>query len=309
MKASSSASSPRASSSPTPSCRPREVDKLHARPRQRAAVLRRERRLGEIDREQRHPRRGPRRGSRSSGSSACSSPRRTAASGSRRRAYARVMQEVGGLDWIARRDARRAPVDRAARGSSSSAPTSRSSATCPRLATGEMVAAFALTEPGAGSDAAAIQTRAELQPDGGYVLNGSKIWITNGGFADVFTVFARTSPRDEGVKPKITAFLVERGVGREERAERAQARHPRQLDDRGLLRRRARARGERARRAGRGFKVAMEVLNSGRLGLASGCVGPVQAAHQDGDRARARSGARSAGPSASSASSRTRSPR
>ena len=60
------------------------------------------------------------------------------------------------------------------------------------------MAAFALTEPGAGSDAAAIQTRAELAADGGYVLNGSKIWITNGGFADVFTVFARTSRARRG---------------------------------------------------------------------------------------------------------------
>ena len=61
-----------------------------------------------------------------------------------------------------------------------------------------MVAAFALTEPGAGSDAAAIQTRAEPTRTASYVLNGSKIWITNGGFADLFTVFARTSPRRRG---------------------------------------------------------------------------------------------------------------
>src|SRR5690606_21122701 len=72
----------------------------------------------------------------------------------------------------------------------------------------------ALTEPGAGSDAAAIRTRAELSADGShYLLNGSKIWTTNGGFADVFTVFARTSAVDEGNKPKITAFIVERSMG------------------------------------------------------------------------------------------------
>jgi acyl-CoA dehydrogenase family protein 9 len=65
---------------------------------------------------------------------------------------------------------------------------------------GEKVAAFALTEPGAGSDAAGHQDpRRALRPDGAhYLLNGSKIWITNGGFADVFTVFARTSPDEEG---------------------------------------------------------------------------------------------------------------
>src|SRR5262249_18219796 len=83
----------------------------------------------------------------------------------------------------------------------------------PKLATGEHVAAFALTEPSAGSDAAAIQTRAEPFSGGGYVLNGSKIWITNGGFADVFTVFARTSAPEAGQKPKITAFIVDRSMG------------------------------------------------------------------------------------------------
>ncbi|MDP9150523.1 MAG: acyl-CoA dehydrogenase family protein [Myxococcota bacterium] len=142
----------------------------------------------------------------------------------------------------------------------------------PRLAAGELVAAFALTEPGAGSDASAIQTRAEPRGEG-YALNGSKIWITNGGFADLFTVFARTSPNDEGVKPKITAFLVERGWGVKTGPDehklgiRGSSTTEVFFDDvqvpsRNVL-------GE----VGRGFKVAMEVLNSGRLGLASGCVG------------------------------------
>ncbi len=142
----------------------------------------------------------------------------------------------------------------------------------PRLGTGELIAAFALTEPGAGSDASAIQTRAEPRGDG-YVLNGSKIWITNGGFADLFTVFARTSPSDEGVKPKITAFLVERawgvrtGPNEHKLGIRGSSTTEVFFDEvhvpsRNVL-------GE----PGRGFKVAMQVLNSGRLGLASGCVG------------------------------------
>src|SRR5262249_45621128 len=83
----------------------------------------------------------------------------------------------------------------------------------PKLATGEMIAAFALTEPGAGSDAGSIQTTATPTPDGrGYILNGSKIWITNGGFADFFTVFARTPHLADGNKKKnpLTAFLVTR---------------------------------------------------------------------------------------------------
>jgi alkylation response protein AidB-like acyl-CoA dehydrogenase len=86
----------------------------------------------------------------------------------------------------------------------------------PRLAKVDMVAAYALTEPQAGSDALAVRTRADLATDGThYVLNGQKMWITNGGFADLFTVFAKVAGE------KFTAFLVERGfagvsVGAEE---------------------------------------------------------------------------------------------
>ena len=76
----------------------------------------------------------------------------------------------------------------------------------PKLASGEMVAAFCLTEPGSGSDALAARTRAVLDGDH-YVLNGSKMWITNGGFADLFTIFAKVDGE------KFTAFLVERDMG------------------------------------------------------------------------------------------------
>ncbi|KAL0585911.1 hypothetical protein ABG067_004445 [Albugo candida] len=81
----------------------------------------------------------------------------------------------------------------------------------PKLATGEHIAAFALTEPSSGSDAASIKTRATLSEDGKYyILNGSKIWISNGGWADVMTVFAQT---EVDGKDKVTAFIVERGFG------------------------------------------------------------------------------------------------
>lgn len=67
----------------------------------------------------------------------------------------------------------------------------------PRVASGEDFAAFALTEPASGSDASSIKTRAELSPDGkNYILNGSKIWISNGGIAEIFTVFAKTPVKD-----------------------------------------------------------------------------------------------------------------
>jgi alkylation response protein AidB-like acyl-CoA dehydrogenase len=75
----------------------------------------------------------------------------------------------------------------------------------PRLASAEMVAAYCLSEPQAGSDALAAKTRADLSPDGThYILNGQKMWITNGGFADLYTVFAKVGGE------KFTAFLVER---------------------------------------------------------------------------------------------------
>ncbi len=78
----------------------------------------------------------------------------------------------------------------------------------PRLSTGEMIAAYALTEPQSGSDALAARTSATLSPDGRhYLLNGQKMWITNGGFADLFTIFAKVDG------DQFTAFLVERSMG------------------------------------------------------------------------------------------------
>src|SRR5580658_8581224 len=75
----------------------------------------------------------------------------------------------------------------------------------PKLATAEMIAAYCLSEPQAGSDALAARTRADLSEDGKhYILNGQKMWITNGGFADLYTVFAKIGGE------KFTAFLVER---------------------------------------------------------------------------------------------------
>ncbi|XP_075539049.1 very long-chain specific acyl-CoA dehydrogenase, mitochondrial-like isoform X6 [Dermacentor variabilis] len=86
----------------------------------------------------------------------------------------------------------------------------------PGLAAGEQLAAYCLTEPGSGSDAMSIKTRAELSPDGKhYILNGGKIWISNGGLAEIFTVFAKTPVKlDSGeVRDRMTAFIVERSFG------------------------------------------------------------------------------------------------
>ncbi len=144
----------------------------------------------------------------------------------------------------------------------------------PAMARGERIGAFALTEAGAGSDAAGIQTRAELERGGeAWTLHGSKVWVTNGANADVVTVFARTTAFDMRSKPRLTAFLVEAGEG--------MVRGPNDLK----LGLRATStpwlRFEGARvpsenvlgETGRGFRVAMEVLNGGRLSLAAGAVG------------------------------------
>src|SRR3984893_11257907 len=78
----------------------------------------------------------------------------------------------------------------------------------PRLANADLIGAYALTEPQSGSDALAARTSARLTPDGRhYVLNGQKAWITNGGLADLFTIFAKVDGE------RFTAFLVERGMG------------------------------------------------------------------------------------------------
>jgi len=144
----------------------------------------------------------------------------------------------------------------------------------PRLATGELVAAFALTESEAGSDASAIATRADLDVSGAtYRITGRKTWVTNGGIADVFTVFARTAPAVSGSRPRITAFVVERqaGVesGRPDRKLGIRATSTTEVSFDGVAVPAANVLGE----VGRGFKVAMEVLNLGRLSLASGCLG------------------------------------
>ncbi|MGO9828995.1 MAG: acyl-CoA dehydrogenase family protein [Myxococcaceae bacterium] len=141
----------------------------------------------------------------------------------------------------------------------------------PRLATGEMVAAFCLTEPGAGSDAAGVKTTAVHDGDA-YVLNGNKLWITNGGLASFFTVFAKTGRPDE--RGKLTAFVVTKdmpgvstGPHEDKMGLRASSTTAVFLDNvrvpaDHLL-------GEE----GKGFKVAMRILNNGRTGLGGGCVG------------------------------------
>jgi alkylation response protein AidB-like acyl-CoA dehydrogenase len=139
----------------------------------------------------------------------------------------------------------------------------------PRLATAEILAAYALTEPLAGSDALAIRTRADLSPDGKcYVLNGQKMWITNGGAADLFTVFAKVNGE------KFTAFLVERdfaGVssGAEEHKMGIQGSSTTAVYFDNVRVPVENVLGE----VGRGHVIAFNILNLGRLKLGPGAVG------------------------------------
>lgn len=140
----------------------------------------------------------------------------------------------------------------------------------PRLATGEMIAAFCLTEPGAGSDAASIKTTATKNSDGSWTLNGSKLWITNGGIADFFTVFART----DSEKGKITAFIVERAFtgltnGPKENKLGIRASITTTVTFNDVKIPAENVLGEE----GHGFRVAMSILNNGRTGLGGGAVG------------------------------------
>ncbi|XP_037003331.2 complex I assembly factor ACAD9, mitochondrial isoform X1 [Artibeus jamaicensis] len=146
----------------------------------------------------------------------------------------------------------------------------------PKLASGEHIAAFCLTEPASGSDAASIQTRASLSEDKKhYILNGSKVWITNGGLANIFTVFAKTSvDSDSSVKDKITAFIVERdfgGVTNGKPEDKLGIRGSNicevhfentKVPVENVL-------GE----VGGGLKVAMNILNSGRFSMGSSVAG------------------------------------
>jgi acyl-CoA dehydrogenase len=142
----------------------------------------------------------------------------------------------------------------------------------PGIASGEIVTSFALTEPEAGSDSANVQTRAILDGDA-YVLNGTKRYITNADKADLFTVMARTDPAKKGA-PGVTAFLVDRSlpgvsVGKPEKKMGQQGAKICDVNFDNVRVPVANRLGEE----GQGFKVAMQVLDRGRLHISAVCVG------------------------------------
>ncbi len=147
----------------------------------------------------------------------------------------------------------------------------------PKLLSGEWMGAFGLTEPNAGTDASGQQTRADEDGDY-YILNGAKVFITNGGYADVFVVIAMTD-KTKGTRGGISAFIVEKGdegfsIGKTEDKMGICASSTTELIFQNCRIPKDRLLGK----LGGGFKVALETLDGGRIGIASQALGIAQGA-------------------------------
>merc|ERR1712004_830693 len=152
----------------------------------------------------------------------------------------------------------------------------------PRLASGEDFAAFALTEPASGSDAGSIKTRAVPSADGKtWKLNGSKIWISNGGIAEVFTVFAKTpvtDPDSGTTTDKVSAFIVERKFGGVSHGPPEKKMGIKCSNTAEVYFEDVPVPAENILGGiGNGFKVAMQILNNGRFGMAAALSGTMRA--------------------------------
>jgi acyl-CoA dehydrogenase len=147
----------------------------------------------------------------------------------------------------------------------------------PKLASGEYLGAFALTEPSAGSDAGSLKTKAVKRGDH-YLLNGSKVFITNGGEADIYIVFARTNPDQVGSKG-VSAFIVEKDtpgfiIGKDEHKMGLHGSRTVQLTFEDAKVPAENLLGEE----GQGFKIALANLDVGRIGIAAQSLGIAEAA-------------------------------
>jgi alkylation response protein AidB-like acyl-CoA dehydrogenase len=146
----------------------------------------------------------------------------------------------------------------------------------PRLATGELIGCYCLTEPNAGSDVASMESMAREEEDS-YVLNGEKIWITNGNIADVALVFAS---RDRSARHKgICAFIVETNTPgfRREKMSGKELGHRASDHARIILEECRVPKSALLGEPGQGFKIGMSALDHGRLGVAAGALGVAQA--------------------------------
>ena len=147
------------------------------------------------------------------------------------------------------------------------------------LAKGEKIGAFGLTEPGAGTDAAGQQTTAVLDGDN-YILNGSKIFITNGGVAETFIVFAMTD-KSQGTRG-ISAFIVEKGfsgfsIGKKEDKLGIRASSTTELIFENCIVPKENLIGKE----GKGFGIAMKTLDGGRIGIAAQALGIAEGAYEE----------------------------
>jgi alkylation response protein AidB-like acyl-CoA dehydrogenase len=146
----------------------------------------------------------------------------------------------------------------------------------PRLVSGEIVGAYALSESGSGSDALAARTQAVKQADGSWVLNGEKMWISNGGFADVFIVFAKVDGE------QFTAFIVERAFGGVTSGNEEHKMGLHGSSTTPLVLQDARVPADNVLgEIGKGHKVALNTLNYGRFSLGAMCIGGARAAIAD----------------------------
>ncbi len=150
----------------------------------------------------------------------------------------------------------------------------------PKLASGESYAAFCLTEPGSGSDAYSIKTKAVDNGDGTYTLNGQKLWITNAGMAEFYSVFCKTDHVIDGeTKEKISCFIVEKDMEGVSFGEKEDKMGIRASETRAVYFDKVKVPKENIiGELGKGFKIAMNVLNTGRLSLGSGSVGGMRLA-------------------------------
>lgn len=148
----------------------------------------------------------------------------------------------------------------------------------PKLASGQYLGAFCLTEPSAGSDASSLQTRAVKDGDE-YIINGSKIFITNGGEADVYIVFAKTNP-NAGSKG-ITAFIVEKGtpgliIGKDEKKMGLHGSRTVEITFENMRVLETNRLGDE----GDGYKIALANLDAGRIGIAAQSLGIAEGAFE-----------------------------
>ncbi len=148
------------------------------------------------------------------------------------------------------------------------------------LATGEKIGAYCLTEPGSGSDAAGMRTTA-LRDGDSYVLNGSKVFITNGDVGDIYIVFALTDPKAEKRHRGISAFIVEKGTPGFRMGKKESKLGIRSSTTYEVIFEDCRVPAENLLgREGEGFKIAMMTLDGGRNGIAAQAVGIAQGAFE-----------------------------